>query len=175
MPVVSMSMRPFTGMVQALETPGRLSASFIRATSSSRERVSGVMTRSAPFIQSGAQDEYQVSFFRHSDLGFRVITVSSMESGAGSVEVSALPALPNTRFTSGKPFRMRSVTCRSFCASVMEMPGMVVGIYISEPSSRGGMNSDPSFRKTGTVTSTRTRAVPSTTAFRRSAQVAAGS
>ena len=28
---------------------------------------------------------------------------------------------------------------------------MVVGMYSSEPSSRGGMNSDPSFRKTGTV------------------------
>ncbi len=78
--------------------------------------------------QSGAQEEYQVSALRHSDLGFRVMTVSSMESGAGSVEVSARPALPSTRSTSGKRRMMRSVTWSSFWASVMEMPGMVVGM-----------------------------------------------
>ena len=56
------------------------------------------------------------------------MTVSSMESGAGSVEVSARPALPSTRSTSGKRRMIRSVTWSSFWASVMEIPGMVVGM-----------------------------------------------
>ena len=54
--------------------------------------------------------------------------VSIMEKGAGSVEVSARPALPNTRSTSGKDFRIRSCICRSRLASVTEMPGSVVGM-----------------------------------------------
>ncbi len=47
---------------------------------------------------------------RHSDLGLRMTTVSSMESGAGSVEVSARPALPSTCSTSGNCLMIRSVT-----------------------------------------------------------------
>ena len=31
------------------------------------------------------------------------------------------------------------------------MPGKVVGMYSSVPSSSGGMNSDPSLKNTGTV------------------------
>ena len=69
-----------------------------------------------------------MSALRHSDLGFRMITVSSMDSGAGSVEVSARPALPSTRSTSGNCLMIRSVTWSSFWASVMEMPGMVEGM-----------------------------------------------
>ena len=57
---------------------------------------SGVMCRKTALAHSGAQEEYQVSVLRHSDLGLRIITVSSMDSGAGSVEVSARPALPST-------------------------------------------------------------------------------
>ena len=126
-PVVSMSMRPFTGMVQALESPGSFRASFKRATSSSREMRSGVIRRSGPLAHSG-RELYQVSLLRHWEGGFRTTTVSSMESGAGSVEVSARPALPSTRSTSGKPLMIRSVTWSSFPASPMEMPGMVVGM-----------------------------------------------
>ena len=37
----------------------------------------------------------------HSDCGLSVIVVSNMLSGAGSVAVSARPALPKTRSTSG--------------------------------------------------------------------------
>ena len=56
------------------------------------------------------------------------MVVSNMESGAGSVAVSARPALPKTYSTSGKVRMMRSVCWRIFFASVMETPGMVVGI-----------------------------------------------
>ena len=127
-PVLSMSIRPLIGMVQALESPGRRSASFISPISCCWGMWSGVMRRRTPFSHSGAQPEYQVSTLRHSLLGLRVTTVSIIESGAGSVEVSARPALPSTRSTSGKPRMTRSVTCSSFCASVMEIPGMVVGM-----------------------------------------------
>ena len=84
--------------------------------------------RSTRFIHSGAQPEYHVSIRRHSDVGLSVITVSSIESGAGSVLVSARPALPSTRSTSGNCLIVRSLTCTSFCASLIEMPGIVVGM-----------------------------------------------
>ena len=128
MPVVSMSMRPLTGIVQELERPGSLSASFSCSTSWSCDRRSEVSGRSTGFNHSGAQAEYQVSTRRHSDRGFSVITVSIIDRGAGSVEVSARPALPSTRSTSGNVLMMRSVTWRSFCASVIEMPGIVDGM-----------------------------------------------
>ncbi len=48
--------------------------------------------------------------------------------GRGSVEVSARPALPNTRSTSGKACNCLSIVCRSRCASATEMPGTVVGM-----------------------------------------------
>ncbi len=54
--------------------------------------------------------------------------VSIIEKGAGSVEVSARPALPKTLETSGKLFRMRSCVWRSRLASLTEMPGSVVGM-----------------------------------------------
>ena len=76
----------------------------------------------------GAHPEYHVSTRRHSDVGLSVITVSSIESGAGSVLVSARPALPSTRSTSGNCLMARSLTCSSFCASPIEMPGIVVGM-----------------------------------------------
>ena len=60
-----MSMRALIGIVQALETPGSLSASFIWSTSSSREMWSGVTRRKTLFSGSGAQDEYQVPTLRH--------------------------------------------------------------------------------------------------------------
>jgi hypothetical protein len=101
-PVAIMSMRPLMGMVQALDRPGSRRPSFISSTSWSWEMWSGVIRRNSTLSHSGAHDEYQVSRVRHSDLGLRVTTVSIIDSGAGSVEVSARPILPSTRSTSGK-------------------------------------------------------------------------
>gem|GEM_PF-2742034 len=69
--------------------------------------------------------------------------VSNISVGAGSVAVSARPALPKTLCTSGKDLMIRSCVCISSAALVTEMPGNVVGMYISVPSSRLGMNSLP--------------------------------
>ena len=173
-PVLIMSIRPFMGIVQALDRPGSRSASFISSMSWSCEMWSGVTRRNTVLSHSGAHDEYQVSRLRHSDLGLRVTTVSIMDSGAGSVEVSARPIFPSTRSTSGKEPMMRSVICNRLLASVMEIPGMVVGIYMSDPSSRGGMNSEPRSRKTGTVARMSTSAPAITHHFRRNAQAATG-
>ena len=71
MPVDSMSMRALIGMVQAFDTPGNCSAL-------SNSAISLSVVRPA----------------RHSDSGFRLITVSNISVGAGSVAVFALPALP---------------------------------------------------------------------------------
>src|ERR1035438_5455017 len=96
MPVVSMSTRALIGIVHAFEVPGILSAWFISSTNWSVEMWSGVNLRNIPFAHVGAQEEYQVSTFRHSTSGLRTITVSIIENGAGSVDVSARPALPST-------------------------------------------------------------------------------
>ena len=88
---------------------------------------------------------YHVAVLRHCDFGLSWITVSIMEKGAGSVDVSARPDFPSTLATSGKLMRMRSCVCIRRCASVIEMPGSVVGMKTSAPSSSGGMNSLPSF------------------------------
>ena len=70
-PVESMSIRALIGIVQALDTPGICSA-----RSSSAVSLSIVIPA------------------RHSDSGFRLITVSNISTGAGSVAVCARPALP---------------------------------------------------------------------------------
>ena len=49
--------------------------------------------------------------------------VSIIVNGAGSVEVLARPALPNTRSTSGKVMRILSWTWSAFWASATDMPG----------------------------------------------------
>ena len=74
MPVESMSMRALIGMVQAFETPGNCSALSISAIS-----------------------ESMVTPGRHRSFGFRLITVSNISVGAGSVAVAARPALPIDR------------------------------------------------------------------------------
>ena len=89
---------------------------------------SGVIGRKTGFSHSGAHPEYHVGTRRHSACGLSVMTVSSIDSGAGSVLVSARPALPRTRSTSGNCRMIRSLTWSSFCASVIEMPGIVVGM-----------------------------------------------
>ena len=121
MPVANMSMRVLIGMTQALVTPGRFT----------RWRIS---SRIASSVMPG----------RHSLSGLKVIVVSIMVSGAGSVAVSARPILPNTVSTSGTDLISLSVCCNSSRALPMDRPGRVVGMYIQSPSSSGGMNSLPS-------------------------------
>ncbi len=55
-------------------------------------------------------------------------TVSTIESGAGSVAVSARPILPCTLFTSGTLLISLSVCCSSSWALPTLMPGSVVGM-----------------------------------------------
>src|SRR3954462_11892978 len=92
-PVESRSMRFLMGIVQALVTPGMRRARSISSISSSMERWSGQKGRTAGFIHSGAQAEYQRALGRHALSGLRTTVVSIIENGAGSVEVSARPAL----------------------------------------------------------------------------------
>ena len=56
------------------------------------------------------------------------MTVSIISMGAGSVAVSARPALPKTEATSGKVLMMRSCVCSSSAALVTERPGSVTGM-----------------------------------------------
>ena len=120
MPVASMSVRALIGIVQELATPGNFSAASISAMS-----LSVVMPS------------------RHSSSGLRLMTVSNISSGAGSVAVRARPALPNTDSTSGKPLMIRSCCCSSSDALVTDMPGSDAGMYSSVPSLSVGMNSLP--------------------------------
>ena len=113
-------MRARIGMVQELAMPGILTAA-----SSSSINFSSVMPA------------------RHSDSGFRFTTVSNISRGAGSVAELARPALPKTDATSGKDWMMRSWSCSSSVALVMDRPGRAAGMNSSEPSCRVGMNSLP--------------------------------
>ena len=70
--------------------------------------------------------------------------VSIMSSGAGSVAVSARPALPTTCQTSGNWRSTASRAFRSSAASVTDVLGTLVGISMIVPSLSGGMNSRPS-------------------------------
>ena len=56
------------------------------------------------------------------------MVVSNIDRGAGSVDVSARPAFPNTRSTSGTSTMSASIVFKSFSASVTDNPGMVVGM-----------------------------------------------
>ena len=123
MPVESMSSRPLMGMVQALEIPGSWSAASISALSSSEVMRSRQKDRSGVLSHSGAHDENQRGFSRHSASGLRTMVVSIIEKGAGSVEVLARPAFPKTLFTSGKVRRILSWICRAAWASATDMPG----------------------------------------------------
>ena len=71
MPVDSMSIRALIGIVQAFEMPGIWTA-----------------------LSSSAMSLSMVIPVRHSDSGLRLMTVSNISSGAGSVAVCARPALP---------------------------------------------------------------------------------
>ena len=135
MPVASMSMRALIGMVQAFETPGNCRARSISWTSRSR-------------VMPG----------RHALSGFRLMTVSNISVGAGSVAVAARPALPNTDCTSGNVLMILFCVCSSSADLVIESPGKVVGMYMSVPSLRFGMNSVPSLVAGQTLAARTTRA-----------------
>jgi hypothetical protein len=60
---------------------------------------------------------------RHWSSGFRLITVSNISTGAGSVAVAARPALPNTDSTSGKRFNIWSWVCSSSADLVIDSDG----------------------------------------------------
>ena len=103
--MASMSMRALIGMVKELETPGMDNASFISFF---------IFSTSIPL--------------RHSASGFRLITVSNISRGAGSVAVSARPAFPKTWATSGIFMRILSCICNNLETSEMDAPGMVTGM-----------------------------------------------
>jgi hypothetical protein len=105
MPVASMSILPRTGIVHELATPGNFIAASNLAISSGCDMLRG-----------------------HPSRGFNTTMVSSIESGATSVDVSARPALPRTWATSGRLFRRASVSCTSRLASVIEMAETVEGM-----------------------------------------------
>ena len=120
MPVESISMRFRMGCVQMFVTPG------ICNLVSSRARMASL-----------------VSPLGHCSFGLKVMVVSHMFTGAGSVEVSARPTLPTTMATAGSAAMMPSCWRRSVVASVREMRGSVMGMKSAVSSSRGGMNSEP--------------------------------
>jgi len=100
-----MSMRALIGMVQAFETPGNCNDLSNSAISLSTVRPG-----------------------RHSLSGLRLITVSNISVGAGSVAVDARPAFPQTDDTSGNDLMILSCVCTNSAAFVTERPGSVVGI-----------------------------------------------
>ena len=105
--MVSISVRVWIGIQKMFAMPGVLRLAFISASSLSQ------VIPCAPLL-----GRFQAS-----------TTVSTIESGAGSVGVSAWPALPKTRHH----FRellcsMRSWICSIFVASAIDMPGIAVGM-----------------------------------------------
>lgn len=100
-----MSVRALIGIVQALAMPGNCSARSISAIS-----VSTVMPA------------------RHCGFGLRLMIVSNISSGAGSVAVAARPALPNTEATSGNDLMILSWVCSSSADLVIDRQGRVTGM-----------------------------------------------
>ncbi len=113
----------------------------------------------------------------HSSRGRKLTIVSIMSIGAGSVGVSARPALPTTMSTSGNRQSTMSRAFKSSSDSVTDARGTVIGMSITIPSSSGAMNSRSSgFIDWSAIRATVTRLVGSTTAhtqfFARSAVAA---
>ena len=104
-PVESMSILAFIGIVHAFVMPGR-------------SRAESISSMSLSVVMPG----------RHSSMGFRFITVSNISKGAGSVAVSALPASPKTLSTSGKLLIILSCVWSISAAFVTETPGSVTGM-----------------------------------------------
>src|SRR6267378_3343658 len=88
----------------------------------------------------------------HFSRGLSITVVSYISSGALSVALSERPTTPKTLSTSGKDRRIRSCSCKSCEAWVMEIPGSEVGIYKDEPSYNGGINWLPNLNISGNVT-----------------------
>jgi hypothetical protein len=65
---------------------------------------------------------------RHADNGLSMTVVSIMETGAGSVAVSARPSFPTTLSTSGKEERILSWADMTRLISGKEALGNVVGM-----------------------------------------------
>ncbi|MNV47790.1 hypothetical protein D3C71_1396670 [compost metagenome] len=130
---------PFTLMPTGLLIPV--------ANMSSRLRIGGTQTLAIPgtltTASSSATSLSMVMPGRHWSRGLKRMVVSSMVSGAGSVALSALPALPNTVATSGTVLINLSVSCSSLLASRADIPGSEEGIYNRSPSSSCGINSLP--------------------------------
>ena len=105
MPVASMSMRVLMGIVHAFVSPGN-------CTIPSNSEMTSSMV-----LPAG-----QVS------VSVRVMVVSNIDSGAGSVAVWARPALPSTCFTWGCRAMILSVCWSSSRAFVIDRPGGVVGM-----------------------------------------------
>src|SRR6478736_4688851 len=76
-------------------------------------------------------------------LGLKLMMVSVMFTGAGSMALSALPILPTTLSTSGSCAIILSCQRRISVALVKEMLGSVMGMNSAVSSSSGGMNSEP--------------------------------
>ena len=105
-------------MVHAFDTPGKWSALSMRAIRSGKDSWSGVKCRQTGLSQViWRKLAYQVAILGHWSFGLRTMSVSIMDGGAGSVAVSARPAFPVTRSTSGKAARTRSCACISRSAS----------------------------------------------------------
>ncbi len=151
MPVASMSMRLRMGGTQMFERPG----TFTVPSSSSTSR---------SIVIPG----------RHWSRGLSWMVVSNISSGAGSVAVSARPALPKTLATSGTVRISRSVCWSSSDAFPTDRPGSAVGMYRRSPSSSGGMNSPP-IRDIGHSVAARTTSATASAVFgRASARASAG-
>ena len=84
---------------------------------------------------------------RHSLFGFRLMMVSNISVGAGSVAVVRAARLAEDRLPPpGSDLMIRSCVCSSSAALVTDRPGSVVGMYSSVPSLRFGMNSRAELR-----------------------------
>src|SRR5258708_14838368 len=105
MPVDSMSVRALIGIVHALLTPGSCSALSMSVISLS-------------VVMPGG----------HSVSGLRLMIVSNISVGAGSVAVAARPALPKTESTSGNVLMILSWVWSSSAALVIDMLGRLTGM-----------------------------------------------
>jgi hypothetical protein len=81
----------------------------------------------------------------HSDFGFKVIILSNIAKGAGSVAVKALHAFQTTFTTSGTSAIILLDSISKSLALLSLTSGTVIGIYIMLHSSSGGINSEPIF------------------------------
>jgi hypothetical protein len=126
MPVASIVMRPFTGIVHALATPGAQRAielgDQLRASEPIRHEVPEDRCRPV-----GAHDEYHLGTVRHSEGGFKVITVSSIDRAPDrSVSRRVRPCRVRGRLPGIADHPIGRL--QQLCASPIEIPGIVEGM-----------------------------------------------